>query len=284
MVTDRTSSPPEAAPFYTEHLLYMPHAYLINSLRESFPHVLHPRYTRAQVGPGAGMIMRELPGARGSIAAKEGGVAVLEEEERQTRQYLGVNRDKWALPEAAVVLACFNTLIKLRPAMLRRWANILRRTKRPAVIWLMRAPRVAEEKVRAWWQQHAPDLTGQLIFSDPVPKEQHIRRMALADLFLDTDIYGAHSTGTDALWAGLPVLAPIHMLPMAARVSGALMRAIRLPALIARSLEDYEDLAVALVCTCLEDAECMWFHYDSSAHAAQQLWHMHACMHMYRCL
>ena len=55
---------------------------------------------------------------------------VLEEEEEETRRSLGVNRSEWGLPEEAVVLACFNTLIKLRPAMLRSWIRILRRAPR----------------------------------------------------------------------------------------------------------------------------------------------------------
>jgi hypothetical protein len=61
-----------------------------------------------------------------------------------------------------------------------------------------------------------------------------------------TRVHGAHSTGTDALWAGLPILAPTHMLPMAARVSASLLRAVRLDLLIARSLDEYEELGACL--------------------------------------
>ena len=84
----------------------------------------------------------------------------------------------------------------------------------------MRTYRLAWARKQSWWLQHAPDLAHRLIFSDTAAKDEHLLRAGLADLFLDTDIYGAHSTGTDALWAGLPILAPTHMLPMAARVSG----------------------------------------------------------------
>jgi protein O-GlcNAc transferase len=255
IITDITSSPPETAGYYTEHLIYMPNAYLVNSLRETFPDILHPRYRRPRLDAAGGRETDEFgrQGRAGAAAASEergltvrGGIALLEEEEEETRGYLGVSRMEWGLPQDAVVLACFNTLIKLRPAMLRRWVKILQRAP-SAVIWLLRAPKTAEDKVLAWWLQHAPDLAHRLIFTDTAAKEDHIRRSVLADLFLDTDIYGAHSTGTDALWSGLPLLTPTYMSSMAARVSGSLMRTVGLAHMVARSLDEYQDLAVALV-------------------------------------
>lgn len=172
---------------------------------------------------------------------------------------MGVTRAAAGLPEGAVVFACFNTLIKLRPKILRAWADVLRRVP-GAVLWLLRAPRAAERNVAAAWAAAGGDPAA-LLFGDPANKEDHLRRAGLADLFLDSDLspapprpaelrpalapprpaitrtdrdaerfgrrYGAHSTGTDALWGGLPLIvrpAPPR-LPAAARASLAAARA-----------------------------------------------------------
>ena len=82
-----------------------------------------------------------------------------------------------------------------------------------------------------------------LIFADRMSLPEHLARHALADLFLDTPPYNAHTTASDALWAGLPVLTCIGE-TFAGRVAASLLNAIRLPELVTATLEDYEHMAV----------------------------------------
>jgi hypothetical protein len=202
------------------------------------------------------------------FCSAEGRAAAPRAQAAQDRAFVGVTRAAAGLPEGAVVFACFNTLIKLRPKILRAWADVLRRVP-GSVLWLLRAPRAAERNVAAAWAAAGGDPAA-LLFGDPANKEDHLRRAGLADLFLDSDLsaapprpapprapapprpaqlrpalcrparplpaliatpsarrYGAHSTGTDALWGGLPLIvrpAPPR-LPAAARASLAAARA-----------------------------------------------------------
>jgi predicted O-linked N-acetylglucosamine transferase (SPINDLY family) len=84
-----------------------------------------------------------------------------------------------------------------------------------------------------------------LVFTKPATLEQHLARHGCADMFLDTLPYGAHTTGADALWAGLPVVTCTGR-SWASRVGASLLRAVGLPELMAASLEDYKALALAL--------------------------------------
>uniref|UniRef100_A0A7S4ULL8 protein O-GlcNAc transferase n=1 Tax=Guillardia theta TaxID=55529 RepID=A0A7S4ULL8_GUITH len=239
MITDRISSPPEAVEGYTEHLVLMPNSYLMNSLKNSYPHLLHPRYRPSEE---RNELLKTDP--LHSKVQQDGEVKAYRRLEMETAVFVGVQRDDWDLPNKKVVYACFNTLIKLRPRILKRWKRILDRVPN-SVIWLLRAPQVAEEKVMQWWRE-AGDYEERIIFTGTAAKEEHVKRAGLADIFLDTDIYGAHSTGTDALWAGLPLLSPTHLLGMASRVSASLLSTIGLEEMIGRTLDEYENLAVAL--------------------------------------
>src|SRR5207248_921007 len=84
-----------------------------------------------------------------------------------------------------------------------------------------------------------------LVFAANLPLEDHLARHRLADLFLDTLPYGAHTTASDALWAGLPVLT-CRGETFAGRVAASLLQAVGLPELVASSLEEYEALALRL--------------------------------------
>jgi predicted O-linked N-acetylglucosamine transferase (SPINDLY family) len=85
-----------------------------------------------------------------------------------------------------------------------------------------------------------------LVFADRLPLDQHLARHRLADLFLDTLPYNAHTTASDALWAGLPVLTCLGE-TFPGRVAASLLQAVGLPELVSRNLEEYEQLALRLV-------------------------------------
>jgi predicted O-linked N-acetylglucosamine transferase (SPINDLY family) len=84
-----------------------------------------------------------------------------------------------------------------------------------------------------------------LVFADRIPSAQHLARMRLADLFLDSLPYNSHTTASDALWVGLPILT-LQGKSFAARVASSLLTAMGLPQLITHSVEQYEELAVEL--------------------------------------
>ena len=127
--------------------------------------------------------------------------------------------------------------------MLDVWARILARVPN-SVLWLLEDNLLAKENLIM--QAQARGITkDRLIFSERMDLPEHLARHQLADLFLDTLPCNAHTTASDALWAGLPVLTQLGK-TLAGRVAGSLLTAIDLPELIAFSQKEYEDLAVEL--------------------------------------
>jgi predicted O-linked N-acetylglucosamine transferase (SPINDLY family) len=147
------------------------------------------------------------------------------------------------LPEAAVVLASFNQANKIEPALFAAWLGILDRVP-GAVLWLYAGNPLAEANLRRAAAAHdtAPE---RLIFAPRVALADHLARIAAADLVLDTRRYNGGTTTSQALAAGVPVLA-VAGRGFAARMSASLLAAIGLPELVAPDLAGYEALAVAL--------------------------------------
>lgn len=128
-------------------------------------------------------------------------------------------REDCGLPEDAVVLCCFNNSYKLNPRSVARLLEILRQVP-DSVLWLLSGPGQADARLRAIARQQGLD-PARLVFMAKLPHPQYLARYRHADLFLDTHPYNAHTTASDALWAGCPVLtAPGHT--FAARVAGSL--------------------------------------------------------------
>lgn len=154
-----------------------------------------------------------------------------------------VSRTALGLPETAFVLCCFNSVYKITPVTFASWMRIL--TALPdSVLWLLSAYPAAIRNLRL--QAEACGVSGaRLIFAPPLPLTDHLARYRAADLFLDTLPCGAHTTASDALWMGLPVLT-LAGESLAARVAASLLTAIGLPELITGTREEYEALAVAL--------------------------------------
>ncbi|OMO84608.1 Tetratricopeptide TPR-1 [Corchorus capsularis] len=153
-------------------------------------------------------------------------------------------RSDYGLPEDKFIFACFNQLYKMDPEIFNTWCNILRRVPNSA-LWLLRFPAAGEMRLRAYAvaQGVQPE---QIIFTDVAMKGEHIRRSALADLFLDTPLCNAHTTGTDILWAGLPMVT-LPLEKMATRVAGSLCLATGLgDEMIVNSMKEYEERAVSL--------------------------------------
>jgi len=158
-------------------------------------------------------------------------------------QIMVTTRQQYGLPDDAVVFCNFNQLYKIDPSTLKMWVNILNRVPN-SVMWLLRFPQVGETNIHVAAQQMGLK-NSKLIFSNVAAKEEHVRRGQLADVCLDTPLCNGHTTGMDVLWAGTPMVT----LPgetLASRVASSQLCTLDLEELVAKSREDYENIAVKL--------------------------------------
>jgi len=153
-------------------------------------------------------------------------------------------RSDYGLPEGTFVFCCFNTSYKIDVTIFDTWMKILRRLP-DSVLWLMASSKNLKDNLRKEANKYDIDAN-RLIFAGKVPKAEHLSRLSLADLVLDTfRVNGAAST-SDALWAGVPVLT-VQGRHFASRMSSSILNAVGLPDLITQSLVKYENLAVQMV-------------------------------------
>lgn len=155
----------------------------------------------------------------------------------------GASRQDWGLPAGALVFCYFNNSYKISPAFVDIWMRLLRSVP-GSVLWLLETNDLVKANLRLEAGRRGVEA-GRLIFAPIVLSAEHLGRHRHADLFLDTLPCNAHTTASDALWAGLPVLACSGD-TFAGRVAGSLLMAIGTPELVTGSLEDYERAALAL--------------------------------------
>jgi predicted O-linked N-acetylglucosamine transferase (SPINDLY family) len=153
------------------------------------------------------------------------------------------NRAGQSLPDDGFVFCCFNNSYKITPEIFDIWMNILRKVDH-SVLWLLEDNPIASENLRreAVARQIDP---ARLVFAPRVSNSDHLARHQFADLFLDTLPCNAHTTASDALWSGLPLLTCTGK-TFPGRVADSLLSAIDFPELITSSLIEYENKAVEL--------------------------------------
>jgi len=156
---------------------------------------------------------------------------------------VSLSREELGLPASGFVYCCFNNSFKITPRMFEVWMRILRRVD-GSVLWLYQDNPIAAAHLRSeatrWGVNPA-----RLVFAAFMPLPRHLARHRAADLFLDTLPCNAHTTASDALWAGLPVLTCTGE-SFASRVAASLLTALTLSELIMDSYQRYEELAVEL--------------------------------------
>jgi predicted O-linked N-acetylglucosamine transferase (SPINDLY family) len=152
-------------------------------------------------------------------------------------------RAEAGLPENAFVYCCFNGAHKITRFTFDRWLRIL--TEVPgSVLWLLSTGEATDGRLRAYAETRG--IPGdRIVFAGKKPNPQHLARYRLADLFLDTTPYGAHTTCSDALWMGVPVLT-FSGRSFASRVCGSLVRSAGLPELVTTDADAFVAKAVAL--------------------------------------
>lgn len=160
------------------------------------------------------------------------------------RKALGPSRLKradYGLPAEGAVFCCFNETRKITPAVFAGWMRVLNRTP-GAVLWLLVAGEFTRRRLKDAAAAHGVDPQ-RIVFASRANHEDHLGRYRVADLFLDTHPYNAHTTASDAMWLACPVLTLLGE-SFQSRVGASLAKAAGLPELIAQTPQDYEDLAV----------------------------------------
>jgi tetratricopeptide (TPR) repeat protein len=150
-------------------------------------------------------------------------------------------RADFDLPQNGFVFCCFNNTYKITPEVFSSWMNILEKTPN-SVLWLLEDNELVSENLKKVALNHKID-SDRLIFAKRISAADHLARHSLADLFLDTVPYNAHTTASDALWAGLPVLT-LKGNTFPGRVGASLLQAINLSDLVTHNQSEYEALAV----------------------------------------
>jgi predicted O-linked N-acetylglucosamine transferase (SPINDLY family) len=154
------------------------------------------------------------------------------------------SRRQAGLPETGFVFACFNNSFKFLPRLFDIWMRLLKRVE-GSVLWFSAVNPAAARNLAQEAENRSVD-SSRLIFAPYVPGPgDHLARLALADLFLDTLPYNAHATAADALLAGLPVLT-CKGTTFAGRVAASLLHAAGLPELVTESADAYETMALRL--------------------------------------
>jgi predicted O-linked N-acetylglucosamine transferase (SPINDLY family) len=149
-------------------------------------------------------------------------------------------------PESGFVFCCINSNYKITPEVFAIWMRLLGEAP-GSVLWLLEPNALAAANLRREAQRRnvAPD---RLIFAPTLPADQHLARHRLADLFLDTRPVNAHTTASDALWAGLPLVTCADD-AFAGRVAASLLHAVGLPELVASDAAQYEATALRIATT-----------------------------------
>lgn len=155
----------------------------------------------------------------------------------------GATRAELGLPERAFVFCCFNQNYKISPDEFDIWMRLLGKVD-GSVLWLLRSNDWAAANLRREAETRGID-PDRLVLAPNLPHSEHLGRLKHADLFLDTFNVNAHTTASDALWAGLPVLTKAGR-QFAARVCASLVHAVGLPELVTASAAEYEERALEL--------------------------------------
>jgi protein O-GlcNAc transferase len=160
----------------------------------------------------------------------------------QTRDVSSItpNRQRMGLPDQAFVFCCFNNNYKITPHVFAIWMRLLNAIEN-SVLWLLKDSAAVEQNLRRE-AERAGIAVNRIIFADRVALPDHLARHRLADLFLDTFPVNAHTTASDALWMGLPLLTCSGD-GFASRVAGSLLKTAGIPDLITTNLSDYESRA-----------------------------------------
>ena len=152
-------------------------------------------------------------------------------------------REELKLPELGVVFCCFNNSFKITPVIFEAWMDVLKNVAN-SVLWLLEDNKIATLNLHKEAMKYGVD-PHRIIFAERTSGSLHLARHKCADIFLDTWPYNAHTTASDALWMGLPIIT-YRGKSFASRVASSLLHSVGLDELITDSIEEYKKLAIRL--------------------------------------
>ena len=147
------------------------------------------------------------------------------------------------LPDKGFVFCCFNQIYKISPKEFNIWMRLLRNVNN-SVLWLIKSNKWVEQNFSKEAKRQGIDPS-RIIFAEKLSHSEHLARHKHADLFIDTFNYNAHTTASDALWGGLPIVTKQGK-QFTARVTSSLLTACGLPELITKNEKEYEELIYEL--------------------------------------
>jgi predicted O-linked N-acetylglucosamine transferase (SPINDLY family) len=154
-----------------------------------------------------------------------------------------IDRNKLGVPDAEFIFCCFNNSYKITPFVFDSWMRILQRVP-TSILWLREYDKTSNDNLLAEALKRGVN-SDRIVFAKSLPLNEHLNRLAFADVVLDTRPYGAHTTASDALLVGVPVITLIGK-SFASRVAASLLSALGMNELITNSEEEYETLAISL--------------------------------------
>jgi protein O-GlcNAc transferase len=163
-----------------------------------------------------------------------------------------ITRNESGLPDDAFVFCCFNNNYKISTNEFDIWMRLLTKVEK-SVLWLRQSNQFSQINMMNEAKKCNVDPS-RLVFANKITMNKHLARHRLADLFVDTFAFNAHTTASEALWAGLPLVTKIGK-GFAARVAGSLLNAVGLPELITETEQDYEALILKLATNPMKLAE-----------------------------
>jgi predicted O-linked N-acetylglucosamine transferase (SPINDLY family) len=154
------------------------------------------------------------------------------------------SRNSQSLPDDGFIFACFNNAYKIQPEIFRCWIHLLKSVEN-SVLWLTTPSKKAIKNLQAACEDLGVDSSRLIFAKREAERKDHLSRLRLADLFLDTPHYNAHATCADALWAGVPVLTQVGS-TFAGRVAASQLHALGMADCIVDSVEAYTEKAIEL--------------------------------------
>ena len=154
-----------------------------------------------------------------------------------------LSRSDFGLPKNGFIYCCFNNNYKITPHVFDIWMKILQEVKH-SVLWILKTNDIALENLKKEAQKRGVN-PNRIVFASQLSNEEHLKRIKLADLFLDTFPYNAHTTASDAIRMGIPIVT-LAGKSFASRVAASLLKNINMEELVAHNLKDYEKLAIDL--------------------------------------
>jgi len=153
------------------------------------------------------------------------------------------NKKDFGLPKDKFIFGCFNNSYKITPLIFKSWMNILKRCEN-SILWLLQENKLA--KLNLWEEAKKLGVNkDRILFAERLPVKEHLKRVEFIDLFLDTFPYNAHTTASEAIRAGVPILT-LKGKSFPSRVASSILTNVGLENLIVSNLEDYETKAISL--------------------------------------